>query len=400
MNQDKYVFTQLIGFLPYDDFYYIVKKHKGNKGIRDFTCWNQLLMMMFGQLSNCDSMRDLCLLTEVHHTKAYHLGFGKSVSLSILSRANANRSYLIFEDFASVMISKAQKCRADIDFEIKVDGNVYAFDSSTVSLCLNVFWWATYKRQKGGIKLHTLYDIRTQIPDFVVVTPASVNDVNGMDFINYQKGSYYIFDRGYNDFARLYKIQIHDAFFVFRAREKVKFRRIYSMKREKSSGIKSDQIGVFTTGNSPKRYPEKIRRIRYYDVEKDREFFFLTNDFSSDAKTITELCRQRWSIELFFKWIKQHLRIKQFWGTSENAVKIQVNCAIIAYCLVAIAAKDLKTERTIYEILQIIGKSLLDKTPINQLINKSDYKNVKELNCNLLLFNSIKLNATLMVKKR
>jgi hypothetical protein len=387
MYQDKYVFAQLIDFLPYDKFHYIVKKYHGNKGIRGFSCWNQLLMMMFGQLSNCDSMRDLCILTGAHYQKSYRLGFGKSVALSTLSRANANRDYRIFEEFSAIMIAKAQNCRADIGFDIKVNGTVYVFDSSTISLCLNVFWWATYKRQKGGIKLHTLYDVRTQIPDFVIVTPASVNDVNGMDYIDYQIGSYYIFDRGYNDFARLYKIHMHKAFFVFRARERVKFRRIYSIKREQNSGIKSDQIGVFTTGNSPKRYPEKIRKIRYYDAEQNREFVFLTNDFISDAKTITELYRKRWSIELFFKWIKQHLKIKQFWGTSENAVKIQVNCAITAYCLVAVVAKTLKTERTIYEILQIFGKSLLDKTPINQLIKKSDHKNIKELNCNLLLFN-------------
>jgi len=386
MNQNKYVFAQLTDFLSHNDFQYVVRKHEGNKGIRDFTCWNQLLMMMFGQLSNCDSMRDLCILIDAHYQKAYRLGFGKSVALSTLARANANRSYKIYEEFASLMIAKAQKCRADIDFDLKVDGNVYAFDSSTISLCLSVFWWATYKRQKGGIKLHTLYDVRTQIPDFVIVTPASVNDVNGMDFINYQSGDYYIFDRGYNDFARLYKIHIHEAFFVFRAREGVKFRRIYSIKKEQNTGVRSDQIGVFTTGNSPKRYPEKIRKIRYYDVEQDREFIFLTNDFTTDAKTITELYRKRWCIELFFKWIKQHLKIKQFWGTTENAVKIQVNCAIIAYCLVAIVAKALKTERTIYEILQILGKSLLDKTPINQLLNKSDYQNVKERDCMLLLF--------------
>jgi len=387
MNQDKYVFTQLTDFLSYDDFYYILKKHGGNKGVRDFTYWNQLLMMMFGQLSNCDSMRDLCILIDAHYQKAYRLGFGKSIALSTLARANASRSYKIFEEFASLMIDKAQKCRAYIDLDLKIDGNVYAFDSSTISLCLNVFWWATYKRQKGGIKLHTLYDVKTQIPDFVIITPASVNDVNGMDFINYQSGDYYIFDRGYNDFARLYKIHKHEAFFVFRAREGVKFRRIYSIRKELNTGIKSDHIGVFTTGNSPKRYPEKIRKIRYYDVEQDREFIFLTNDFTSDAKTITELYRKRWCIELFFKWIKQHLKIKQFWGTTENAVKIQVNCAIIAYCLVAIVAKALKTERAIYEILQILGKSLLDKTSINQLLNKSDCQNVKEQDCMLLLFN-------------
>lgn len=387
MNQDKYVFAQLVDFLPYENFRYIVKKHNGNKGIREFSCWNQLLMMIFGQLSNCDSMRDLCILTEAHGRKSYHLGFGKSVSLSTLSRANAGQGYRIFEEFASLMIASAQKCRAGIDFDLKVAGRVYAFDSSIVSLCLNVFWWATYKRSKAAIKLHTLYDVKTQIPEFIVVTPASVNDVNGMDYIDYQSGSYYIFDRGYNDFSRLYNIHRRKSFFVFRAREQVKFRRMYSMKKEPDSGVKSDHIGVFTTGNSPKRYPEKIRKIRYYDAIQDREFVFLTNDFTSDAKTITELYRKRWTIELFFKWLKQHLKIKQFWGTTENAVKIQVNCALIAYCLVAIVAKTLKSERTIYEILQIVGKSLLDKTPISQLITKSDRKNVKDLNYKLLLFN-------------
>ncbi|GHV72529.1 IS4 family transposase [Bacteroidia bacterium] len=387
MNQNKYVFAQLVDFLPYDDFYYIVKKYKGNKGIRDFSCWNQLLKMMFGQLAACESLRDLCIFTQAHHQKSYHLGFGNDVNLSTISRANAHRDYRIFEEFAAQMIAKAQKCRADIELDIKVDGHIYAFDSSTISLCLNVFWWATYKSQKGGIKLHTLYDVRTQIPEFVIITPASLNDVNGMDYIAYQAGSYYIFDRGYNDFARLYNIHQHKAFFVFRARENVKFQRMYSIKRALNTGVKSDQIGVFTTGKSPQRYPEKIRKIRYHDAEHDREFIFLTNDFHSDARTITELYRKRWGIELFFKWIKQHLKIKSFWGTTENAVKIQINCAIIAYCLVAIVAKSLKTEHTIYEILQILGKSLLDKTPINQLLNKTDYKNVKEQHDNLLIFN-------------
>jgi transposase len=386
MNQDKYVFSQLIDFLSYDNFSYITKKFKGNKGVRDFSCWNQLLMMMFGQLSSCDSMRDLCILTQAHHHKSYHLGFGKSVTLSTLSRANANRDYRIFEEFATQMIAKAQKCRADIGFDLPINGNVYAFDSSTVSLCLNVFWWATYKRQKGGIKLHTLYDVRTQIPNFVVVTPASVNDVNGMDYIPYECGSYYIFDRGYNDFARLYNIHQHEAFFVFRARDNIQFKRMYSVKKEANTGVKADQIGVFTTGNSPKRYPAKIRKIHYYDAEQDRHFIFLTNDFTSTATVIAELYRKRWGIELFFKWLKQHLKIKSFWGTTENAVKIQVNCAIIAYCLVAIVAKSLKINRTIYETLQIIGKSLLDKMPINQLLTKTDYKYVKERYDNLLIF--------------
>jgi hypothetical protein len=387
MSQDKYVFAQLAEFLPYEDFKYIVRKSGADKGIREFSCWNQLLMMLFGQLSGCESMRDLCILADAHHRKAYRLGFGKSVSLSTLSRANAGRDYRIFEAFAQRMIARAQACRAQTEFDLPVEGNVYAFDSSTISLCLNVFWWASYKRQAGGIKLHTLYNVKTHIPDFIVVTPASVNDMNGMDYIDYQSGSYYIFDRGYNDFARLYTIHRAEAFFVLRARENVKFRRMYSIKKEPNSGVRSDHIGVFTAGKSPEKYPEKLRKIRYWDAEQQREFIFLTNDLTSDARTITELYRKRWSIELFFKWIKQHLRVLQYWGTSENAVKVQVCCAIIAYCLVAIVASTLKSERTPYEILQILGRSLLDKTPVNELLTKPDYKNAKEQNCNLLLFN-------------
>jgi len=387
MNQNKYVFAQLTEFLPYHEFHLIVKKLGGDKGVREFSCWNQLLTMLFGQFAGCESMRDLCILTQAHHRKAYRLGFGKSVNLSTLSRANAGRDYRIFEQFARRMIARAQKCRATTEFDLPVEGDVYAFDSSTISLCLNVFWWASYKRQTGGIKLHTLYDVKTHIPDFVVVTPASVNDVHGMDYIDYQPNSYYIFDRGYNDFARLYTIHGRGAFFVLRARDNVKFRRMYSIAKEPDSGVRSDHIGVFTTGKSPDRYPEKLRKIRYWDTEQGREFIFLTNDLVSDARTITELYRKRWAIELFFKWIKQHLRVLQYWGTSENAVKVQVSCAIIAYCLVAIVADALQTERTLYEILQIFGKSLLDKTPVQELLTKPDYKNVKEPEANLLLFN-------------
>jgi hypothetical protein len=226
MDQDKYVFTQLTDFLSYDDFFYILKKHEGNKSILYFTCCNQLLTMMFGQLSNCDSMQDLCILIDAHYQKAYRLGFEKSIALSTLARANANHSYKIFEEFASLDCKSTKMLCRYCDLDLKVDGRVYALDSSNISLCLNVFWQATYKRPKGAIKLYTLYDIRTQIPDFVIVTPASVNDVNGMELINYQQGSYYIFDRGYNDFARLYNIHIHKAFFVFRACDGVKFRRI------------------------------------------------------------------------------------------------------------------------------------------------------------------------------
>jgi hypothetical protein len=386
MNQGKYVFSQLVEFLDHHKFEDFVIRYDGNKGIRDFTCWNQLLMMLFGQLSNRDSLRGLMVIIEAHKSKAYHLGFGRCVNLSTIARANASRDYRIFEDFAMYIIAYARRIRANAEFEVKTEGNIYAFDSSTISLCLSVFWWATYKRNKGAIKIHTMLDIKTQIPCFMLVTPASTNDIRAMKHIPYEKGSFYIFDRGYNSFADLYRIHRLEAYFIFRARDNLKFRRIYSKPCDKKS-VKSDQIGVFTTGKSPSLYPEKLRKIRYYDADTDREFIFLTNNLLLTANEIALLYKNRWQIELFFKWIKQHLKVKSFWGHTENAVKIQLYCAVIAYCLVAIVAKELKIERHIYTILQIVGFSLHDKTPIKQLLTTNDYKNVKEQDYNLLLFN-------------
>lgn len=387
MNKDKYVFSQLVAYLDNNKFERIVRKYNGNKSVRVFSCWNQLLVMMFGQLSGRTSLRDLVVILKAHRKKCYHLGFGKCVDLSTISRANESRDYRIFEEFASYMISEAQRLRADSELEVKVDGKVYAFDSSIISLSLGLFHWAKFKYGKAAVKLHTLFDVQTQIPDFIVVTEALVNDIPGMDFINYEPGNYYVFDRGYNDYARLYRIHKCGSFFVIRARDQLKFRRIYSVKKENCDCVKADQIGVFTTGKSPERYPEKIRRIKYYDRENDRTFLFLTNDFESDAMTIANLYRLRWSVELFFKWIKQHLRIKTFWGTSPNAVRIQVYVVVITYCLVAIVAKLLNTEKSIYEVLQIFGISLLDKTPVIELLTEFNHKNKEENDCNLLLFN-------------
>jgi hypothetical protein len=386
MNQGKYVFSQLVEFLDHHKFEDFVTRYDGNKGIRGFTCWNQLLCMLFGQLSNRDSLRDLVVVIQAHSSKSYHLGLGKHVHLPTLAVANKRRNYKIYEEFAMYMIAYARRLRADVEFEVKTDGNVYAFDSSTISLCLSVFWWATYKRKAGAIKLNTLLDVKTQIPCFMLVTPASTNDIVAMEYIPYERDSFYIFDRGYNSFADLYRIHRLEAYFIFRARDNIKFRRIYSRPCDKKS-VKSDQIGVFTTGKSPKLYPEKLRKIRYYDKDTDREFIFLTNNFALTANEIALLYKNRWQIELFFKWIKQHLKVKSFWGHTENAVKIQLYCAIIAYCLVAIVTKKLKIERNIYTILQIIGFSLHDKTPLKQLLTNADYKNVKEHDYNLLLFN-------------
>ncbi len=378
MNTGKYVFAQLTLFLDKNKFDNIVAKYSGNKYVRHFTCWNQLLCMMFGQLTHRESLSDLILVINAHHNKVYHLGFGKSVTKGNLSKANKRRSYKIFEEFAYCLIDTARRKSANDEFQIKE--KIYAFDSSTIDLCLNIFWWAKFRKKKGGVKLHTLFEVTTQIPVFIHITSAKVNDVNAMDEIFYEAGAYYIFDRGYNDFTRLYVITTHSAFFVLRAKKNLKFRRLYSNKVDKSTGLKCDQIGVFVGYYQQKDYPEKIRRIKYYDNETDKLFVFLTNNFEHSALEIAMLYKQRWQVELFFKWIKQHLKVKSFWGYSENAVRIQIYSAIIAYCLVAIVGKELKSELSIYEILQILGMSLLDKTPINELITNIDYKDVKELN--------------------
>lgn len=379
MNQGKYVYAQITEFLPRRSFDRIVEKYNGNKHIRSFTCWNQMLCMVFGQLTNRDSLRDLIVALGAHRAKSYHLGFGSRITLPTLARANIRRDFRIYEEFAYLLIDHARRICANNEFEVKVDGNVYAFDATTIDLCLSVFWWAEFRKTKGGIKMHALYDLKTQIPSFIHITTAIVNDINAMDQIPYEKGSYYIFDRGYNDFERLYRIKNLEAHFVVRARDKLGFKRIYSRKVDKQSGIRYDQIGVFAVSRSFSRYPAKLRRIKYYDAETDSELVFLTNNLELTAIEIAVLYKNRWQVELFFKWIKQHLKVKSFWGYTPNAVKTQLYCAIIAYCLVAIVGKELKVDRTTYEILQILGISLLDKTPVKELLTNTDYKNVKEL---------------------
>lgn len=382
MNQGKYVFAQIVEFLPQRIFDRFVEKYDGNKYVKHFSCWNQLLCMLFGQLTNRDSLRDLIVALDAHSSKSYHLGFGKSVTRSNLAKANETRNSKIFEAFAYHLIAIARRKRANNDFEIK--GKIYAFDSSTIDLCLSVFWWATFRKAKAGIKLHTLFDITTQIPAFVHITPATVNDMKAMDFLIYEQSAFYIFDRGYVDYTRLYKITIHSAFFVIRAKSNLNFNRMYSLKIDKSTGVLCDQIGKLKGYYVSKEYPKKLRRVKFYDKETNRTFVFLTNNFQITSDQVALLYKNRWQIELFFKWIKQHLKIKSFWGTSENAVRIQIYCAIITYCLVAIVGKELKIERSTYEILQVIGISLLDKTPVNELFANTDYKDVKELDCNQL----------------
>lgn len=378
MNQGKYIFAQLTDFLPRRIFDRIVSKYNGNKYVRSFTCWNQMLCMVFGQLTSRDSMRDLILSLEAHKSKYYHLGFGSTVSRRNLGIANEKRSYKIFEEFAYVLIEEARKSCYKTDFEINIEGNVYAFDSTTIDLCLSVFWWAEFRKYKGGIKLHTLYDIKTSIPTFLYISNAKMHDVNVLDFLTYETGSFYIIDKAYIDFKRLYHLHQQGAFFVTRAKDNMRFNRMYSKPVNKATGIKYDQVGKLMTYYPSKEYPEKLRRLKYYDSDTKKEFIFLTNNMDLEPTEIAMLYKKRWEVELFFKWMKQHLKIKTFWGITINAVKIQIYCAIIAYCLVAIIGNKLKVERTIYEILQILSISLLDKTPVREILTNYDYKNVKE----------------------
>lgn len=376
MNQDKYVFSQLTAFLDRSKFNRIVGKYSGDYYVKHFTCWNQLLAMMFGQLSNRVSLRDLIVALDAHRSKCYHLGVGKQVTKTTLARANQDRDCRIFEDFAYHMIGEAQRKRATDIF--KLGGNVYAFDSTTIDLCLSVFWWAKFRKKKGGVKVHTLYDVEAQVPKFFHITNASVHDSKVMKEISVESGSYYIFDRAYNNFKQLYRIHQAGGYFVVRAKKNLQYETV-SWKRRLPENVRSDSIIKLTVYKSAKDYPVTLRRVVYWDDEQKREFVFLSNATHITSLQVADLYKNRWQVELFFKWLKQHLKIKKFWGTTENAVRIQIYCAIIAYCLVAIVQKDMQLERSTYEVLQILGISLTDKTHLRDLLNKTKSQNVKEL---------------------
>ena len=370
MNTGKYIFSQLVEFLPQRVFDTIVMKYEGNKYVKHFTCWNQLLVMMFGQLSNRDSLRDLVTTVTAHGGKSYHLGFGKNVTRSNLAKVNERREPKIFEEFAYRMIDIAREKRIDRDFEI--DGKVYAFDSTTIDLCLNVFWWAKFRQTKAGIKMHTLYDIETDIPAYMHITEAKLHDQNAMDSIPYQQVAYYVFDRGYFDLKRLFHITEIEAFFVIRQRGNLQYKVIKNFDvGYNENGILSDQLIKLTGYNTAKKYPQELRRIVYYAATLNRTFIYLTNHFEIPAVQVALLYKYRWRVELFFKWIKQHLRIKSFWGTTESAVRIQIYTAITAYCMVAIIEHDLQLHKTTYEVLRILSASLLDKTPVRELFTKT-----------------------------
>lgn len=375
MFQDKFVFAQLVSFLDRNHFNYLVRKFGGHKYVKHFTCWNQLLALMFGQLSNRESLRDLIIALGAHRSKCYHLGVGKNVSKSSLARANQDRDDRIFEEFAYFLVNEAQQKRKTNIF--KLGGNVYAFDSTTIDLCLAIFWWAKFRKKKGGIKVHTLYDVETQIPTFFHITPACVHDSKAMDKIHYESGYYYIFDRGYNNFKMLYRIHQIEAYFVVRAKKNLQYKTI-KWKRRMPKNVLSD-IMIELTGFYPKQYyPNRLRLVRYWDEEQKREFVFLTNAMDISALQVAQLYKNRWQVELFFKWLKQHLKIKKFWGTTENAIRIQIYTAICTYCLVAIIQHDMKLDRSTYEVIQILSISLTDKTHLKQLFNKTNFQYDKE----------------------
>lgn len=377
MNKGKYVFSQLLSFLDSFVFLRISKKYCGDKYVKTFSCWNQLAVMMFGQLSNRESLRDLVLATHAHANKAFRLGFGKAVTKSNLSKANNNRDYRIFAEFAYRVMSEARQCRATEIF--KLSGKVYAFDSSTIDLCLSVFGWALFRKRKGGIKLHTLYDIETQIPTFFHITPARIHDTRAMDAIPYEENSFYIFDRAYNDFGRLFTINGVGAYFVVRGKKNNDFKPM-RWKRRLPAGVLSDAIGYMAGQLTMSKYPEKIRRILYLDPESGRTFIFFTNALDISPLKVAELYHNRWQIELFFKWLKQHLKVKKFWGVSENAVRIQIYTAVTAYCMMAIVQKKMDVQRSIYEMLQLVSVSLTDTVELKALFCKPNCNIVNELN--------------------
>jgi hypothetical protein len=390
MNQGKYVFAQLTFFLPSRVFDRCVAKYSGNKWVKHFSCWNQMMCMMFGQLSGRESLRDLLITISAHTGKYYHLGFGKNVSRSNLASANELRDCKIYETFAYEMIAFASRTiKGDEDFSLNVPGNVYAFDSTTIDLCLNVFWWATFRTAKGAIKIHTLLDVKTSIPTFIHITEGSVHDVNALDVLPYEAGGFYIMDKAYVDFKRLNNIDMALAYFVTRAKENFSFTRVSSVKPDKSNGVICDQTVRLKGQKSREAYPKYLRRIKYFDAELERYFVFLTNNFDQSATEIALLYKYRWKVELFFKWIKQHLKIKSFWGTSFNAVKTQVYIAVSTYTLVAIIKNELKLNHSNYEILQILSVSLLDKTSLIDLLRSPIYQDVKELKCKQIKMNLI-----------
>lgn len=385
MFQGTYVFSQVMSLVSHKQFQTLVRRHKGDYKVKDFSCWKQFLCMAFGQLTHRESLSDTIICLRANAGKMYHLGIGEVVAKSTLSKANENRSFLIYQELAKLLIGQAKQLYlGDSDLEVELRNNVFAIDSTTLDLCLSTFHWASFRSTKGGIKLHTQLDLKTSIPEFILFSTASVHDVNALDVLSFEPDSFYVLDKGYIDYRRLYRIHLSGAFFITRAKENMSFRRLYSHAADKAAGVLCDQTIRPNGYQGARDYPEKLRRIKFWDEQAGKVLVFLTNDFHLKAADVAQLYKHRWKIELFFKWIKQHLKIKSFWGHSENAVKTQVWIAVSVYVLVAIAKKKFMLRHSLYEILQILSISIFERMPINQLFQQTQLQYSKEQNHNQL----------------
>jgi transposase len=372
MHQGKLVFAQLMSHLQLPEFHKCVKRYDKSKERLTFSYLDQFLCMTFAQLTYRESLRDIEACLRAHKAKLYHLGIRGGIARSTLADANENRDWRVFQDFALHLIKITRVLYADDRFGVDLDNTVYALDTTTIDLCLQVFPWAKFRANKGAVKLHTLLDLRGNIPTFIHITNGKVHEVNVLDVMVFEAGSFYIMDRGFLDFARLYKLHQAQAFFVIRAKSNLKCRRVVSERVDKTTGIRCDQRIRLTGHLAASHYPEMLRRIKFYDETTGKSLVFLTNNFELPPIVIAKLYKNRWQVELFFKWIKQHLRIKRFFGTSENAVKTQIWIAIAVYVLVALVKKRLKIESSLYTILQILSLSIYEKTPLNQLLSEKE----------------------------
>ena len=379
MYTGKTVFSQVMDYLPMHEFRKCVDRYNGNYHTSSFSCLDQYLCMAFSQLTYRESLRDIEACLRSRKEKLYHLGIRGRVSRSTLAEANEKRDWRMYTDFCQILISQARSLYADEDFGVKLKETAYALDSTTIDLCLSLFPWASFRKHKAAVKMHTLLDLRGNIPSFIEITEGTLHDVNILDILIPEPGSFYIMDRGYLDFERLYVLTQLLSFFVTRAKKNNKFRRIYSHPVDRTDGLRCDQTIMLVTPKSLAGYPEKLRRVKYFDADRKKPFVFLTNNFVLPALTIATLYKCRWQIELFFKWIKQHLRIKAFYGTSISAVKTQIWIAVSTYVLVAIIRKRLRLEMNLYTILQILSVTLFEKVPLDQLFANYDYKNLPEL---------------------
>ncbi len=369
MHTGKFLFAQLMAFLPRRDFDRCVRKYRGNYRTRRFSCLDQFLCMAFAQLTYRVSLRDIQVCLNSLKRKLYHVGIRGNIARNTLAKANQNRDWRIYADFATILIARARSLYAGDSMAVDLEETVYAFDSTTIDLCLALFPWARFRRRKGAIKLHTLIDLRGNIPCFIHISSGKLHDVNSLDHLPLEPGAFYVMDRGYIDFARLHVFQVNMAFFVTRAKKNLQCRCREKRAVDKTAGLRCDQSIVLTGPKTASEYPIPLRRIKYIDPETGKRLVFLTNNFVLDAMTIAKLYKCRWQVELFFKWIKQHLRIKAFYGTSENAVKTQIWVAISVYVLVAIIKKELKLDRSLNEILQILSLALFEKIPIFQALS-------------------------------